>query len=87
MGLQLRKLAMKLLFIQILALTVEVVINLTPDENQVAPALKVAHYDCFEMTKNTLLAINKVRPCHITPEVLELSKAKIVLYTKHFRKN
>ena len=77
---------MKQLFFQILALTVEVVFNLTPDEDQVAPALKVAHFDCSEMTENTLYAINQVRPCHITPEDLEISKAKNVLYTKHFRK-
>ena len=86
MGLPLRKLAMKLLFFQILALTVEVVSNFTPDEDQVAPALKVAHFDCSEMTENTLYALNQVRPCHITPEELEISKAKIVLYTKHLRK-
>ena len=54
MGPPLLELAMKLLFLQILALTVEVVFNLTPDEDQVAPALKVAHYDCSEMTENTL---------------------------------
>ena len=59
---------------------------MTPDEDQVAPALKVAHFDCSGMTENTLYAINQVRPCHITPEELEISKAKIVLYTKHFRK-
>ena len=78
--------AMKLLFFQILALTVEVVLNLNPDEDQVAPALKVAHFDCSEMTENTLYALNQVQPCHITPEELEISKAKIVLYTKHFTK-
>ena len=86
MGPPLRKLAMKLLFLQILALTVEVNFSLTPDENQVAAALKVAHFDCSERTENTLYAVNQVRPCHNTPEELEISKAKIVLYTKHFRK-
>ena len=45
---------MKLLFFQILAFTVDVVFNLTPDEDQVAPALKVARFDCSEMTENTL---------------------------------
>ena len=86
MGLPLRKLAMKLLFLQILAFTVKVVFNLTPDENQVAPALKAAHFDCSETTEITLYAKNQVRPCHITPEGLEISKVKVVLYTKHFRK-
>ena len=86
MGPPLRKSAMKLLFFQIVALTAEVVFGLTPDENQVATALKVAHIDCSEMTENTLSAINQVHPCQITPEELDISKAKIVLYTKHFRK-
>ena len=82
----LRKLAMRLLIFQILALTVKVVFNLSPDENQVAPTLKVAHFDSSEMTENTLYAINQVRPCHITPEVLEINKAEVVLYTKTFQK-
>ena len=86
MGFPLRKLAMKLLFFQVLALTVKVVFNSTPDENQIVPALKIAHFDCSEMTENTLYAINQVQPFHITPEELEISKAKVVLYTKHFRK-
>ena len=38
------------------------------------------------MTENSLYAINQVRLCHITPEELEVSKATITLYTKHFRK-
>ena len=38
------------------------------------------------MTENSLYAINQVRPCYITPEELEVSKATITLYTKHFRK-
>ena len=46
MAFALRKLAMKLLFFQIPAPIVEVVFNLTPDLNQVAPAGKVAHFDC-----------------------------------------
>ena len=67
MGPPLCKLVMKLLFLQVLALTVEVVFNLTPDEGQVSLALKVAHFDCSEMTENTLYAINQVQPSHITP--------------------
>ena len=86
MALPLRKLAMKLLSFQLLAVTVKVVSNFTPDEDQVAPALKVAHFDCSEMTENTLYALNQVRLCHITPEELEISEAKIVLYSKRFRK-
>ena len=86
MGFPLRSLAMNPLFLQILELTVEVVLNLTSDEDQFAPALKVALFDCSEMTENTPYALNQVPPCHLTPEELEISKAKVVLYTKHFRK-
>ena len=87
LGPLLRTLAMRLLFFQILALTLGVVFNLTPDEHQVAQALKLAVSDCSEMTENTLYAINQVPPCHITPEEMEISKAKIVLYTKRFKLN
>ena len=38
------------------------------------------------MTENIFYAINQVRPCHITPEEMEISNAKVVLYTKLFRK-
>ena len=86
MGHPLRKLATKLLFFQILALTVKVVCNLSPGEDQVEPVLKVALFDCSEMTENTLYAINQVRSCHIMPEESEISKAKVVPHTKHFRK-
>ena len=77
---------MKLFFFLILVLQADVIYTITPDGDQVAPALKVSHYDCSEMTEKTLYAINQVRPCHITPEELEISNARITLYTKHFRK-
>ena len=67
-------------------LQAEVLFTITPDAAQVAPALKVSHYDCSEVTVNTLYAINQVRPCHITPEELESSYARITLYTKPFQK-
>ena len=62
------------------------IFNLTPYENQVTPALKVAQFDCREMTGITLYAINQVRTCPNTPEEMEISKARVVLYTKLFRK-
>ena len=73
---------MKLFFFQILVFYTEVTYHLVPDADQVAPALKVSHFDCSSMTENSLYAINQVRPCHITPEELEVSKATITLYTK-----
>ena len=60
--------------------------TLVPDADQVAKNLKVSHFDCGAMTENTLYALNQVRQCHITPEELEISQTKIILYTKHFRK-
>ena len=38
------------------------------------------------MTENTLSALNHVQQCHITPEELEISQTKVILYSKHFRK-
>ena len=77
---------MKLFLLQILVFYTEVTFHLVPDADQVAQALKVSHFDCSSMTENSLYAINQVRPCQITPEELEVSKATITLYTKHFRK-
>ena len=77
---------MKLLLLQILVFYTEVTLHLIPDADQVAPTLKVSHFDCSSMTENSLYAICQVRPCHITPEELEVSKATITLYTKQIRK-
>ena len=77
---------MKLFFFQILVVYTEVTFHLVPAAGQVAQAIKVSHFDCSSITENSLYAINQVRPCHITPEELEVSKATIALYTKHFRK-
>ena len=77
---------MKLFLLQILVFYTKVTFHLVPDADQFVPALKVSHFDCNSMTENSFYAINQVRPCHITPEELEVSKATITLYTKHFRK-
>ena len=77
---------MKLFFFQILVFYTEVTLHLVPDVDQVAPAFKMSHFDCISMTEKSLYAINQVRPFRITPEELEVSKATITLYTKHFRK-
>ena len=73
MKLPLQSPAMMLFFFQLLVFCSEVVYNLVPDADQVAPALKVSHFDCSSMTENSLYAINQVRPCHITPEELDVS--------------
>ena len=86
MELPLQSSAMTLFLFHLLVFCSEVGYTLVPDADQVAPALKVSHFDCSSMTENSLYAINQVRPCHITPEELEVSKSTITLYTKHFRK-
>ena len=85
MELPLQSSAMTLFFFQLLVFRSEVGYTLVPDADQVAPALKVSHFDCSSMTENSLYAINQVQPCHITPEELKVSKATITLYAKHFR--
>ena len=45
----------------------------------------MTHYDCGEMTENNLYALNQVSKCNIAPENVEVSRAKITMYTKHFR--
>ena len=77
---------MTLFVFQFLVFCSNVAYTFVPDADQVANNLKVSHFDCGAMTENTLYALNQVRQCHITPEELEISQTKIILYTKHFRK-
>ena len=64
----------------------EVVYTLVPDADQVAKKHKVSQFDSGAMTENTIYVVNQVRQCHIAPEDLEVSQTKIILYTRHFRK-
>ena len=86
MELPLQSSAMTLFLFQFLVFCSEVAYSLVPDADQVAKNLKVSHFHCGAMTENTLYALNQVRQCHITPEELEISQTKTILYTKHFRK-
>ena len=52
---------------------------------KIASQLKVTHYDCGEMTENNLNTLNQISKCDIAPENIEVSRAKITMYTKHFR--
>ena len=54
------------------------------DLQKIASQLKVTHYDCGEMTENNIYALNQVSQCNIAPENLEVSRAKITMYTKTF---
>ena len=86
MELPLKSPATTLFFFQILVFSSEVVYTQVPDADQVAKNLKMSHFHCGVMTENTLHDLNQVRQCHITPEELEISQTKIILYTKHFPK-
>ena len=77
---------MTLFLFQIFVLCSEVIYTLCPDADKVAKSLKVSHFDCGALTENTLYALNQVRQWHTTPEELEFSQTKIILYTKLFRK-
>ena len=79
MELPLESAAMTLFFFQTLVFCSEVVYTFVPDADQVAKNLKVSHFDCGAVTKNTLHALNQVRQCHITPEELEIIQTKIIL--------
>ena len=56
------------------------------DLKKIASQLKVTHYDCGKMTENNLYALNQVSNCNIAPENLEVSRAKLTMYTNHFRR-
>ena len=54
-----------------------------PDD--IAPSVKVSHYDCMEMTENNLYSLNQVKPCNMAPQNIEMNDVKLTMYTKHFR--
>ena len=86
MELPLKGSAMTLFLFRTLVFCSEVAYTLVQDADEVSKILKESHFDCGAMTENTLYALNQVRKCHITPEELEFSQTKVILYTKHFRK-
>ena len=78
---------MTLFLFEILVFCSKVIYTLVPDADQVAKKLKMSHFDCGAMTKNTFYALNQVRQCHFTPaKKLKFILPKIFLYTRHFRK-
>ena len=54
------------------------------DSHNIASQLKVTHYDCGEITENNLYALNQFSKWNIAPENLEVSRAKITMYTKNY---
>ena len=55
------------------------------DLQKIASQLKVTQFDCGEMAENYLYALSQVSQCSIAPDKLEVSRAKITMYTKYFR--
>ena len=86
MEILLKSTAMTLFFFDTLVSCSEVFYTLVPDADQVAKNPKLSHFDYGVMIENTLYALNQVQQCQITPEELAISQTKIILYTKHFRK-
>ena len=50
-----------------------------------ATSLKVAHYDCSFMDSNKMYSLNKVAPCKIEPQNVEISKIKGQIFNRFFR--
>ena len=55
------------------------------DLQKIASQLEMTQYDCGGMTEKNFYALNQISKCNIAPEKLEVSRAKITMYTKHFR--
>ena len=52
-------------------------------KNSHLPRQKAAHFS--EKSENNLYSLNQVKPCNVAPRNIDMSYAKIKLYTKHFR--
>ena len=55
------------------------------DLHNIVFQLRVRHYDYGEMTEKYLYAMNQFPKCNIALENLEVSRANVTMYTKHFR--
>ena len=87
MELPLQSSAMTLFFFQLLVFCSEVGYTLAPDADQVAPALKVSHFDSSSMTENSLYAINQVRRVILHQKNQKLAKPQIHSIPSTFAKN
>ena len=45
--------------------------------------LRVAHFDCQQMTSNKIFSLNKVAPCKLQPENIKVTQAFVTLYQRH----
>ena len=67
----------------------EILTNLNAAHHQLyaktATSLKVAHYDCSLVDSNKMYSLNKVAPCKIEPQTVEISKVKGQIFNRFFR--
>ena len=56
-----------------------------PILDDIAPTVTVSPYDCSGMSENNLYSLKQVKPCNVAPENIDMSYAKVKMYTKHFR--
>ena len=56
-----------------------------PIRDDIAPTVTVSPYDCSEKSENNLYSLKQVKPCNVAPENIDMSYAKVKMYTKHFR--
>ena len=45
--------------------------------------LRIAQFDCQLMTSNKMFSLNKVAPCKVQPENIEVTHAYVILYQRH----
>ena len=56
-----------------------------PKPDDIAPSEQVSHYDCSEMTENSLYSLNQVKPCYLAPQIIELNNVELIMYTERSR--
>ena len=81
------KIYCKYLVIFILMLSINLIYadKKQPILDDIAPTVTDSHYNCSEMSENNLYSLNQVKPCNVAPENIDMSYAKIKMYTKSFR--
>ena len=47
--------------------------------------LRIAHFDCQLMTSNKIFSLNRVAPCKVQPENIDITHACVILYQRHYR--
>ena len=53
--------------------------------DDIAPTLKVVHYDFSKMKESKMYALNKVAQCNIKPENIKVAPATVTLYQRSYR--